>query len=100
MLGLMSGTSADGIDAALVQIAPGKPLPRLRLLHFRQTPFPGGLRAEILACTGSPEGTVDRVCRLNAWLGEAFAEAALGCLREAGVPPQEVALVGSHGQTL
>ncbi len=96
----MSGTSADGIDAALVQIAPGKPLPHLSLLHFRQTPFPAQLRAEILACTGSPEGTVDRVCRLNAWLGEAFAEAALGCLREAGVPPQEVALVGSHGQTL
>ena len=96
----MSGTSADGIDAALVQIAPGNPLPRLSLLHFRQTPFPAQLRAEILACTGSPEGTVDRVCRLNAWLGEAFAEAALGCLREAGVPRQEVALVGSHGQTL
>ena len=96
----MSGTSADGIDAALVEIAPGKPLPRLSLLHFRQTPFPAQLRAEILACTGPPDGTVDRVCRLNAWLGEAFAEAALGCLREAGVPPQEVALVGSHGQTL
>ena len=96
----MSGTSADGIDAALVEIAPGKPLPRLSLLHFRQTPFPAQLRAEILACTGPPDGTVDRVCRLNAWLGEAFAEAALGCLREAGVPPQGVALVGSHGQTL
>ncbi len=96
----MSGTSADGIDAALVQIAPGKPLPRLRLLHFRQTPFAAERRAEILACAGPPEGTVDRVCRLNAWLGEAFAEAALGCLREAGVSPQEVTLVGSHGQTL
>ena len=96
----MSGTSADGIDAALVEIAPGNPLPRLGLLHFHYTRFPAELRAEVLACTGSPEGTVDRVCRLNAWLGEAFAEAALGCLREAGVPPQEVALVGSHGQTL
>jgi len=96
----MSGTSADGIDAALVEIAPGKPLPRLSLLHFRQTPFPAELRVEILACTGPPEGTVDRVCRLNARLGEAFAEAALACLREAGVPPEEVTLVGSHGQTL
>jgi len=100
VLGLMSGTSADGIDAALVEIAPGKPLPRLSLLHFRQTPFPAELRVEILACTGPPEGTVDRVCRLNARLGEAFAEAALACLREAGVPPEEVTLVGSHGQTL
>jgi anhydro-N-acetylmuramic acid kinase len=96
----MSGTSADGIDAALVQIAPGNPLPRPSLLHFRQVPFPAELRAEILACTAPPEGTVDRVCRLNARLGEAFAEAALECLREAGVAPEEVALVGSHGQTL
>ncbi len=96
----MSGTSADGIDAALVEIAPGKALPLLTLLYFRQTPFPAELRAEILACTGPPEGTVDRVCRLNARLGEAFAEAALGCLQEAGVPPEEVTLLGSHGQTL
>lgn len=100
VLGLMSGTSADGIDAALVEIAPGKSLPRLTLLHFRQTPFPPELRAEILVCTDPLAGTVDRVCRLNARLGEAFAEAALGCLREAGVPPREVTLVGSHGQTL
>ena len=55
----MSGTSADGIDAALVEIAPGKSLPRLTLLHFRQTPFPLDLRAEVLACTGPPEGTVE-----------------------------------------
>src|SRR3972149_12023650 len=96
----MSGTSADGIDAALVEIAPGKPLPHLGLLHFRHTPFPTALRTEVLACTGPPSGTVDRVCRLNASLGEAFAEAALGCLREAGVAPEEVALIGSHGQTI
>lgn len=96
----MSGTSADGIDAALVEIAPGKPLPHPSLLHFRYTPFPSGLRTEVLACTGPPAGTVDRVCRLNASLGDAFAEAALGCLREAGVAPEEVALIGSHGQTI
>lgn len=96
----MSGTSADGIDAALVEIAPGKPLPHPSLLHFRHTPFPAALRTEVLACTGPPAGTVDRVCRLNASLGEAFAEAAVGCLREAGVAPEEVGLIGSHGQTI
>ncbi|MBI3003636.1 MAG: anhydro-N-acetylmuramic acid kinase [candidate division NC10 bacterium] len=96
----MSGTSADGIDAALVRITPGAPLPRPSLLHFRHLPFPADLRTEILACTSPPQGTVDRVCRLHARLGEAFAEAALGCLREAGAVPEDVALIGSHGQTL
>lgn len=96
----MSGTSADGIDAALVRITPGAPLPRPSLLHFRHVPFPADLRAEILACTTPPAGTVDRVCRLNARLGEAFAEAALACLREAGAAPEDVTLIGSHGQTL
>lgn len=100
VLGLMSGTSADGIDAALVQITPGAPLPRLTLLHFRHVPFPADLRDEILACTAPPAGTVDRVCRLHARLGEAFAGAALDCLREAGAAPEDVALIGSHGQTL
>lgn len=48
IVGLMSGTSADGIDAALLEIGPGKALPKLRLLHFAVFAFPAGLRQRIL----------------------------------------------------
>ena len=48
VIGLMSGTSADGIDAALLEVGPGKALPELRLLPFAVFPFPAGLRQRTL----------------------------------------------------
>jgi anhydro-N-acetylmuramic acid kinase len=99
VIGLMSGTSADGIDAALVEIGTGARLPAVRLLRFEIVPFPGALRERILrAADGSP-GSAE-LCRLNAYLGELFAQAARLVARRAGVPMRDVALIGSHGQTI
>jgi anhydro-N-acetylmuramic acid kinase len=100
VIGLMSGTSADGIDAALLEIGPGKTLPRLRLLHYMVFPFPRGLRERILRAADEHPGGAGELCHLNAYLGELFAKAAASLARRAGVRMREVALIGSHGQTI
>lgn len=95
-LGLISGTSADGIDAALVRFAP-----RLEILAARTTAYPDDLRARVLACARSAAAmTLDEFGQLDATIGEAFAAAALALLREADVAPTSVHALGSHGQTL
>jgi len=97
-LGLMSGTSADGVDAALVRISAAAP-GGISLLGYRRFPYPEDLRCKVLeAC--SPQGTVELLCRLNFVLGEVFAEAAGQLLAEVGVTPGEVVAIGSHGQTV
>src|SRR5713101_5478018 len=98
VIGLMSGTSADGVDAALVDVrGVGHDL-KITLKAFRTFPYPTAFRERLLqAMTG---GTVEDVCHLNAALGEWFARAASKVLKEAGVSPRRVTLIGSHGQTL
>ncbi len=100
VIGLMSGTSADGIDAALVEIGPGRGLPKLRLLRFDVFPFPDGLRDQILLAADDSGGGTGTLCRLNVYLGELFAEAARAIARRAGVAMTRVGLIGSHGQTI
>ncbi|MGH7369509.1 MAG: anhydro-N-acetylmuramic acid kinase, partial [Candidatus Methylomirabilaceae bacterium] len=100
VIGLMSGTSADGIDAALLDIGSGHRLPKLRLLHFEVFPFPGGLRDRILRAADDGGGGSQEICQLNAYLGELFAIAARTVAGRAAVPMNEVTLIGSHGQTI
>jgi anhydro-N-acetylmuramic acid kinase len=100
VIGLMSGTSADGVDAALVQIEGGAQSLHLHLHAFHTWPFPAGMREAILAASDPRTGTVDLLCRLNVALGEVFAEAALEVSRQAGITIDEVDLIGSHGQTV
>lgn len=97
-IGLMSGTSADGIDAALVEIE-GEP-PRVRLLAFRTEPYPDEVRAELFALFSQAPEAVARLCYMNFLLGELFAEAALAVAREAGVAMRKIDFIASHGQTV
>jgi anhydro-N-acetylmuramic acid kinase len=100
VIGLMSGTSADGIDAALVEISAGDATARdWRLLKHITTPHTQAMRDEILTCARANTSTVDRVCALNAALGEAFAAAVIDVAHQAGVPLGQIDLIGSHGQT-
>ncbi|HET6604927.1 MAG TPA: anhydro-N-acetylmuramic acid kinase [Xanthomonadaceae bacterium] len=96
-IGLISGTSADGIDAVLVRFAPA-----LQVLAALSLPYPHDLRARLLdlAQAPAPVLSLDELGHLDARLGEAFAEAALAVLQAAGAGAAQVAAIGSHGQTL
>lgn len=98
VVGLMSGTSADGVDAALVQIRRKPSGPHVTMLAFHSLPYPRTLQQRVLSASVS--GTVSELCHLNALLGEWFANAALGVIRAAGLRPADIDLIGSHGQTV
>ena len=98
VIGLMSGTSADGVDAALVDIGGTGHKLIVKLLAFRTFPYPAPFRVRLLEAMA--RGTVADACHLNVVLGEWFARAALRALKAAKIPPHRVALIGSHGQTL
>ena len=100
LVGLMSGTSADGVDAACVEITGQPPNLRCRMLSHVSRPHPPALRERIFAAFRPETSTVDKLCALNFELGDAFAEAALDAVQAAGLRRDQVDAIGSHGQTV
>ncbi|MFZ5518110.1 MAG: anhydro-N-acetylmuramic acid kinase [Candidatus Zhuqueibacterota bacterium] len=99
-IGLMSGTSMDGIDAALVQIKGSGESTSLELIHFAMLPYPDTLREALLTMSQPGNGTVEQICQMNFIVGEYFADAALEICRQAGIDERQVDFIGSHGQTV
>ena len=99
-IGLMSGTSADGMDAALVEIEGSGRGTRVRQRAFVSLPYPGEVRAEILRLAEGRVGGSHDLCLFSYLLGQLSLEACLAVCEQAGVRPGDVDLVGSHGQTL
>ncbi len=100
VIGLMSGTSADGIDAALVELHGHGLATRVQVLAHATYPYSEDVRAQVLAACDPARSSVDLICHLNFALGACFAEAALALIRSAGLRPQHIDLIGSHGQTI
>ncbi|MGA8574556.1 MAG: anhydro-N-acetylmuramic acid kinase [Candidatus Cybelea sp.] len=94
-VGLMSGTSLDGVDAALVAIAPRRETYEVKLLRFQTHPFDSDLRASLLAALPPHAGSIAAAARLHNALGHAYARAARAVARN-----EPIGFVASHGQTL
>ena len=99
-VGLISGTSMDGIDAALVRLSGSPGRLRARLKAFVTVPYPDEVREWLMRLAAGDHITAAGVSQLNFLLGELFAEAALRSCRAGKVKPQRVSVVGSHGQTI
>lgn len=98
--GVMSGTSADGIDVALCRVAPGsKPgaLPRVKVLAHKAFPYTAEVRAAVLAAMNAKETSTPELARLSWRLGELYADAVEATIRFSHLEP---ALVAVHGQTI
>ena len=100
VIGLMSGTSVDGIDAVLVQIEGQERRSRVELLAFATYPFPATLRERVFRLFDPATARIDEICRLDFLLGELFAAAALRLLQDHGLDPVDVDLLGTTGQTV
>jgi anhydro-N-acetylmuramic acid kinase len=100
VIGLISGTSMDAIDAALVELECVDDRLRLHPLAFTMAPLAPALRDRMVALLPPRSGSTAEVCALNVAIGAAFAEAALLVARQAGVAIESVDLIASHGQTV
>lgn len=100
-IGLMSGTSADGIDVAVIDVEDRPPDERggFRLVHFATQPFAPDLRARLLASCSTPGTTIATIGVLNVDLGEALAAAVLDLSRRVDLDLRSVDVIGSHGHT-
>ncbi|MDX8387521.1 MAG: anhydro-N-acetylmuramic acid kinase [Ghiorsea sp.] len=95
-VGLMSGTSLDGIDAAVVELKDGD----VRLVHFLTLPLQEKLKEPILRLNAPGFDEIDAMGMLDRALGFAFADAALQVIDGADLKPEQITAIGSHGQTI
>ena len=98
--GLMSGTSADGVDVAICDIR-GRPGDmQVQLVSSAAYPYERAMRERILACCDPGSSRVDEIAALHVDLADVFADCTLAAIHDAGMLPNEIDLIGSHGQTL
>jgi len=100
VIGMMSGTSADGVDAALVEISGAPPTLTAKLEAHFHAAFRPFVRERILRLANGAATTTAEISELNFLVGEELANAALAACKKWGVEPRDVDLIGSHGQTV
>ena len=100
VIGLMSGTSVDGIDVAVVEITGYGLETTVNLIAFETFPFPPDVPQRILALCQPDTSRVDDICEMNFYIGHLFAEAAKHILEKNGISASDIDLIGSHGQTI
>lgn len=100
VIGLMSGTSADGVDVALVEITGSGLTTEIELIAFDTFPYADEMRSRIFDLFSVESARVDKICTMNFLLGKLFAKSVLRLLERVSIAPTEIDLIGSHGQTI
>jgi anhydro-N-acetylmuramic acid kinase len=96
----MSGTSLDGVDAAVVRIEGSGLESKVQLVHYYSRPYDDVLRARLKELCDPATSDVAKLAGMNVYIAERFAEAALEAVRESGLDRNEISFVSSHGQTV
>lgn len=97
-IGLMSGTSLDGVDAALVEI--GNEKSHIELKHAISVPYEPQVRQLLLDICDIRTATIDQICQLNAYVAVHFAKVVHTLMKESGVSTEDISFISSHGQTI
>ena len=100
IIGLMSGTSLDGIDSVLVRVQGSGLRTRFEQLAYSELPFPRGVRDLVLRNSLPGTSRVDDITRLNVLLAQLYAEAVRRVARKGNTPLSRIDLIGCHGQTI
>jgi len=100
IVGLMSGTSVDGVSLVLAEVCGQQLETEVKLVAYKTYPYPEDLRRMIFKLFGGDEATVENLCLANFVLGEFYARKIMEFLREVGVEKGEVDFIASHGQTV
>ena len=100
VIGMMSGTSADGIDAALVEVAGAPPALTTKFGGYFHSAFRPFVRERILRLANGAAAAMAEISELNFLIGQEFASTAIAACRKWGVAPKDIDLIGSHGQTV
>ena len=99
-IGLMSGTSADGVSAVLVKLKGNWINTKFKIIEYETYPYSSGIRKRIFELFNPKTSTVDKICIMNFILGKIFAEAAIRIANKAGISIKEIDFIASHGQTI
>ena len=100
VIGLISGTSCDGIDACLAKITGNGSSTEIEIIEFETYPYKNEIRELIFDASNEQTGTVDKICQLNFILGRLFADAAVQIAGKSSIPISDIDIIGSHGQTI
>ncbi|NCI49596.1 anhydro-N-acetylmuramic acid kinase [Sediminibacterium roseum] len=100
IIGLMSGTSLDGLDIALCRFTGSGQDTGIEILAFETVPYEDHFKTEVRAVFSKRSVDLEKVCLLNAWIAQQHAGMVLDCLEKWKVAPDEVDLIASHGQSI
>ena len=100
IIGLMSGTSLDGLDVALCKISGHGRATKITLSKFDTVPYTNEIKTRIRGVFAKSQVNFQQLCELNAWIGRLHGELVLGCLKKWKVKQSAVHIIASHGQTV
>ena len=99
-VGIMSGTSMDGIDTVLVDIHGYGKETKLKVIGYHEYPMPLDMKAKIMRACDEKDSHVDEICSLNFELGYLFVEAVKVLLHKYHILSKDIDFIATHGQTI